>query len=150
MGRYAISGRSTATAATANHAGAAVWNASAVRQIKVVEIWWFKRVATADNIALQRITVRGTPASTVTPDIDNDLEKVVAPVSGFVLDLGVYSAEPTFSTPPLAQTNLPASLGAGFIWVFSGIWIPAGTGLALYTPDAVVLQPGDVTFIVDD
>jgi len=149
--RYEVAGRSAATAGTINHAGAALWNPSTTKGIKIMEVWWFKRVATADNIALQRITTKGTPASDVTPDIDNDLDKAVAPPSGFVLSLGAYSAQPTLSTPPLRQLNLPATVASGFKWVWDkGLFIPQSTGVAFVSPDAVVLQPGDVTFIVDD
>lgn len=151
MPRYSVGGRSAATAATADHAAAALWNPSATKSIRVREIWCFKSVATVDHHQLLRITARGTPGTTVTPDADNDFDRELAPPSGAVLDLATYTAQPTVQTPPLARANLPAAIGAGFIWVFAEpILVKAGTGLAICTPQANVLQASDFTFVWDE
>lgn len=152
MPRYAVGGRTAATAATANHAAAALWNLSATKAISVREIWIFKSIATIDNHGLRRITARGTPGSTVTPDATTALNTPrITPQSGALLDLAVYTVQPTLAGVLLARANLPAAIGAGFIWVFAEpIIIPPGEGLALITPEAVILQPSDVTFVWDE
>jgi len=152
MPRYAVGGRSAATAATANHAAAALWNPSATKAIKVREIWVFKTVATADNHALQRITARGTAGSTVTPDSSTCMDYPrIAPQSGALLDLAAYTTQPTLTGVILARANLPAAIGSGFIWVFAEpIVVPPGEGLAIITPVAVILQPSDFTFVWDE
>lgn len=152
MERYGVGGRSVATAATLNHAGAALWNPSTNIQLSVYEIHWFKTVATADSLGLGRITTRGTPGSTVTPDADNNFGRSKnTPGSGALLDLAAYTLQPTLATPPILRSNLPAAIGAGLIWVFNQPWIiPPGEGLCIFTPLAVILQPGDVNFIWDE
>lgn len=150
--RYSVGGRSANTAATADHIAAALWNASSTKPILVREIWCFKTVATADNHALSRITARGTPGSTVTPDADNcwDHNKT-APQSGALLDLAAYSAQPTLAAPYLCRGNLPAAIGSGFIWVFNEpLVVIAGNGIAIGTPPATILQASDFTFVWDE
>ena len=62
-----------------------------------------------------------------------------------------FATEPVIAGPYMARTNLPAAIGAGFIWVFAEpIEVPAGTGLAVVTPVAVILQPADYTYIWDE
>jgi hypothetical protein len=115
--------------------------------LTVDEVHFFQTTATVSNPGLVRTTTRGTQTTTVTPDIDNHDERLLAPITGAVLDLD-YSADPTIAGPYLHRLNLAAVIGVGFIWVFNrGIRVPAGTGLALATPVAVLLQPGDVTFV---
>jgi hypothetical protein len=149
MNSYSVGGRSAATAATANHAGATLWNASAVRGIFVTQIAWSKTVATVDNLGLVRVSARGTAGSTVTPAIQNDYDSDAAPASGALLDLAAYTVQPTLvsATAYMFRWNLPATIGSGFILPLPDVLrIPAGQGLCLVTPPAVILQPGDVTF----
>jgi len=152
MPRYAVGGRSAATAATIGHAAAALWNPSTTKKIKIREIWAFKTVATVDYHALRRISARGTPGSTVTPGQGNCFEQPrIAPQSGALLDLAAYTVQPTLVGENLARANLPAAIGAGFIWVFAEpIEIPPGEGLAIITPVATILQPSDFTFVWDE
>ena len=150
MQRYSVGGRTAATVATADNFGAALWNPSTSKVVYVVEVWWFKVTATADNIEISRITARGTATSTATPDIDNDWERLVAPPSGALLDV-TYSAQPTLQTPPLMRTNLPAAIGAGFIYVFARpIKLVGSEGLGIATPVATALQAADVTFVWEE
>lgn len=149
---YQTGGRSAATAATADNFGAALWNPHASKPIRVREIWWFKTVATADSYQVARITARGTSTLTVTPDIDNDRDRLLAPGSGALLDL-TYSGQPTLQAPPLHRGNLPAVIGAGFIKVFDPpIRIAAGEGIGIAVPTglSVVLQPADITFVWEE
>jgi hypothetical protein len=115
--------------------------------LTVDEVHFFTTAATVSNPGLIRTTTRGTQTLTVTPDIDNHDERLLAPITGAVLDLD-FSAEPTAAGPYLHRLNLPAAVGAGFMWVFPrGIRVPAGTGLGVATPVAVALQISDVTYV---
>jgi len=153
MSRYAVAGRSAATAATADQSGAVLWNPHSTKIIEVTEIWWFKTVATADNPAVIRTSTRGTtPGSTVTPDADNAFDRSATPQSGALLDLAAWATYPTVQGPYMHRENLPAAIGSGIVWAFPDdpIEIPPGTGLAVATPVATILQPGDVTFVWDE
>lgn len=152
MPRYAVGGRSLATAATADHVAALLWNPSATKSIQVREIWVFKTVATLDNHQLRRASSAGaTPTTTVTPTIVNDFQRELAPPSGALLYLGTFGTQPTLEAVALARANLPAAIGAGFIWVFAeAITVKPGAGLAISTPTAVILQPSDFTFVWDE
>lgn len=150
MRYFAVAGRGLATAATANHVLAQLWNPDATRSLWVVEIHIQKTAATVDNHSIQRSTGRGaTPTSTVTPDLDNDFEREITPDTGAVLELATFGTQPTLATPPAYQGNLPAAIGAATQYVFAGqgLKVPFGTGLCIATPVAVVAQVADVTFV---
>ena len=149
--RYSVGGRCVATAATADNVGAELWNPHGSKAIFVRTVSWTKTVATIDNPALCRSSAKGTSTLTVTPDADNAMFRDAVPASGATLEL-TFSAQPTLAKPYLMQTNLPAAIGANFIWVFDppGLLVPFGTGLVVATPVAVVQQPADVTFEWDE
>lgn len=145
MSEYYVAGKTAATAATINNVGGALWNPGS-SPIDVFEIGWNKAVATADELAVVRITARGTATSTVTPTSVNDTENSRAPASGAVVDV-TYSAQPTVGAIYMYRWNLPASIGCGIILTFpTGIRVPGGAGLAIATPIATILQPADVMF----
>lgn len=150
--RYGCGGRSANTAATQDHVAASLWNPSSAVTLQVYEIWVFKTVGTADNHVLYRTTARGTPGSTVTPTINSDFDRGLAPPSGALIDLAAYSVQPTLAASlPIARANLPATVGSGFIWVFSTpIRIKPGEGLAVATPVATILQASDISFIWEE
>ncbi len=153
MATYSIGGRSAATAATANHAAAGIWNPHATDRIRIKEIWISVPTAAAAVIGLLRNTTRGTAGSTVTPAIQNADGRDVAPVSGFLLDLATYSAQPTLDSATAYQWrwNLPATAGAGIIAVFNDpIIVPPGAGIVVVTPTATVFPACDFTFIIED
>lgn len=153
MRSYMAGNRTTATAATANVAGAALWNPSTVKSLFVTAISWSKLAAVVDNLGLVRISARGTPALTVTAVAQNDVDADATPPSGALLDAGAYSVQPTLvsATAYMFRWNLPATIGAGFMLPFPRcIRIPAGQGLCLVTPPAVILQPADVSFFWDE
>ena len=141
-----------ATTAATDDVAAHLWNASTTKTIYVREIWYAKTAATVDGIKLVRTTTIGTtPGATITPDIDNDTQRAVAPVSAAVLYTANFATEPTVQGPALAQTNLPAAIGAGFIWVFNTpIAVPQTTGLGLASPTAVIIQIADITYVWDE
>jgi hypothetical protein len=147
MGLNSVAGRSAATAATADNFACALWNPASTKDLWVIEVALAKTVATADNHGIVRITARGTQTSTVTPDTDNAWNRDGTPPTGAVLDV-TYSAQPTIASPYLKRWNLPAAIGAGFVFTFPnpGIRVPAGTGLGIATPVAVILQASDVTY----
>jgi hypothetical protein len=149
--RYAVGGRSAATAATIDQ-GSHLWNPHGTKSIYVVEVWVFKTVATTDNHGLIRTTTIGTtPGTTVTPDADNAFDRRAAPASGCVLYLATFATYPVTAGPYLARANLPAAIGAGFIWTFpEPIEVPAGTGLGVVTPLAAAMIASDLTYIWDE
>jgi hypothetical protein len=148
MGLHSAGGRTVATGATANISACALWNPHASSRVWVTEISWAKTVATVDNPMLIRTTTRGTQVVTVTPDIDNSYERDIATPTGVLIDVD-YSAEPTQAGPHLKVWNCPAAIGSGYIWRFDppGICVPFGTGLAVGTIQAVIVQPADVTYV---
>jgi hypothetical protein len=155
MSRYMVSGRSIATAATANHCAAQLWNPSGTKSIYVNAISWFHTVGTVDNSMLSISTARGaTPNNTATPDADNDLSQEVTPDTAFVLEMGTFGTQPTLATPALCRIPFGAAIGAGVILPFGegrdGLRVKPGNGLCIATPVAVILQPLDVTVWVSD
>ncbi len=147
---YSARGRSGATAATADHALAALWNPHASIDIEVTEIWVCANAAPGAGAALlvKRISARGTAGSTVTPTIGNDHMRELAPPSGALLDLAVYSVQPTIADAiPLAGWTFSAAAAAGLIIPFPRkIHIPPGAGLALVNATAIIFPASDVTF----
>ena len=116
---FALGGRTVATAATANHVAAQLWNPHATIPIFVRQFWVCSTTATASNLAINRSNVRGaTPTSTVTPDIDSDMDAYVTPTTASVLELATFTTQPTLDAPAMYRWNLPGVIGAGFIFVF--------------------------------
>lgn len=153
MARFIVNGKNAATAATIDHAVAAVWNPSSTKRIKLLELHIFKQaVGAADEPVLRRITTRGTPGSTVTPTAVNEWEQIAAPPSGFLLDLATYTVQPTLAASPLHGCVIPAAIGAGIMWVFSGdgLEIPAGAGIAVTAGIALAFPASRITIVVED
>lgn len=150
MRHFAIAGRTLATAATADHVAAQLWNPDTVRSLWVVEIHIQKTVATADFHGVVRSSARGaTPTATQTPDLDNDFEREITPDTAAVLELATFGTQPTLATPYMYRGTLPAAVAGAAQYVFpgAGIRVPPGTGLCVATPVATVMQPIDATFI---
>jgi hypothetical protein len=148
--RHYVGGRSAATAATIGHAAANLWNPAAAARVHVSEVAVCITTAGATNIAIRRSTVRGTAGSTVTPDLDNAIERDVVNGAGVLLDLAAFTGQPTVDASDLYRWNLPAAAGAGVMIVFpEPIAVPPGTGLALVTPTAVAFPASDFTFVFE-
>lgn len=148
-----IAGRTAATAATANHAAAGIWNPHATDRIQLVGIDVVLTTAGLANLGVLRNTARGTAGSTVTPAIQSDFERGIAPPSGYLLDLATYTVQPTLdsATAYIWRWNLPAAIGAGIAYRFPrSIRIPPGAGIVLVTPVAVIFPASDVTFWIED
>lgn len=152
--RWSIAGRGLATAATANHVLAQMWNPSSTRTIWITAIGYSKTAATADIVALKRSSSRGaTPTSTVTPNISSDWEREISPPSGAVLELATFGTQPTLdaSSVPFLQYGLAAAIGTGFIIPFEskdlqGLKVLPTSGLCLYAPTSAIVQVADIFF----
>ena len=125
--------------AGADECFSALWNPSSTRRIKMLSCTLYMRDfdIAGNTFYVTRITARGTPGSTVTPNADNSREGDSAPPSGALLDLAEYSAQPTRASPELKSPfAFPAGAsgaeGSGFLFEAPrGIWIPPGTGVAI-------------------
>lgn len=158
--RYSVGGRSANTAATQDHVGASLWNPHATLSIYVKQIAIYQIAATLSNHILYQTSTRGTPGSTVTPGAHCSWGDKKAPVSGALLDLAAFTVQPTLVTSPVGilRAQLPATAGATLIWTFGdlgeyqkeGYLIPPGTGIAVATPVATILQASDFVFIFDE
>ncbi len=152
--RWSIGARSLATAATANHVGAQFWNPSTTKTVWVTAISIAQTGAVVSNPAIKRSTVKGaTPTATTTPTIANDWDRMLIPPSVSILETATFGTQPTLEGVPLLAWNNPAAIGSGFIMPFEtkdlhGIELLPVSGLCIYTPVAVILQPMDVTFFV--
>jgi hypothetical protein len=153
---YRVSGRSAATAATLNHVAGQLWNPSTTVPIWVRELHVVVTTAAAANIGLQRSTARGaTPGSTVTPDIDSDIENALSPPSASVLELATFGTQPTLATPAFENWYLPAVAGGGVMFVFGergrgAVKVKPGNGLCVYTTQAAIFPASDVTFVWEE
>lgn len=151
---YAVRGRTAATAATAGHVIAQLWNVSASHRIVVTEIGLFKTAAGAagDAIQIQRSTARGaTPGSTATPGAANAYENDAAPPSGFVLELAAFTAQPTLATPGLKGWVAAAVAASGIVFPFPReLNVPPGTGICIVQVAATAWPVSEVWFEVGD
>ena len=150
--RYAGTGKTTTLTATIDHCVAEVWNASAVKRIRVVQLWVVATAATAGELGVKRTSAKGTPASTITPNQESEYERGAAPPSTFTLELGAFSAQPTLKTMPYMHGwETAAAIGSGVMFVFDEqIEIPAGEGLAICCPVAVAYPASRITAVVED
>lgn len=134
-------GRATnaATAATAGHAVAQLWNPHATLDLYVSQIGLSVTAATACIPALRRSSARGTAGASTTSARENDHAYGAAPASGAIVDVAAFSVQPTLiGSNEAHQAQVAAAIGSG--WVFSigrPIVVPAGTGLVIVTSTAV-------------
>jgi hypothetical protein len=151
---YRTKGTTVATAATADHAIAAIWNPHSTKRIKLVEFSIFAITAPAASAGFyfRRITARGTPGSTVTPGLEGSDQRDLIPPSGWLLDLAAYSAQPTLATAPgIGPSFVFAAVAAsGIVLPMRSIEIPPGTGLAAVNRAAIAVVACDVGIIVED
>ena len=150
---YSVRGRTVATAATADHAIASLWNPHASQRIKIVSFALFKNggAGTAgDSFRLRRITARGTAGSTQTPNISNHSTRGVGPVSGALLDLAAFSVQPTLEASSVDMGigyTPPALQGAGIVLpIPGGIELGPGAGVAIIQVAATIWPTSDITF----
>ena len=147
MGEFLVRGLAGSTSDFGGvQAFASLWNPHSTRAILVLEVTGMmdESGGTGLNWLLRRITARGTPGSTITPDADNDRSMASAPPSGALLDLANYGAnQPTFSSPDLkGLAPMSNNIGGGFLWPFpEGIELPALTGLCICSDDFYTSPP---------
>jgi hypothetical protein len=132
-GFYLVGNR--VTAATVVEPLACLWNPSSTLELRVLFLSLIGVGGTpGQEPLLRRSTTRGTPGSTITPDIDNHSIHELAPPSGALLDLADYSVVPTVDASTLMKFLTPQSSiaqGPGKTTWFRepGITIPPSTGL---------------------
>jgi hypothetical protein len=132
MARYSIAGRST-IAGTNVLPQFSLW-ATATINFRIREIGVFNTTVTAVNIALSRLTARGTVGSAITVN-QMDSSSVAASCTPF----NGNTVAATVGTT-IVQTTLGAAAGAGMIWTFAndtGINTNAGTtnGVGIIVPN---------------
>jgi len=150
---FSVRGFTAATAATADHAIAQLWNPDTLKRIKMLELGLFKAGAgTAnDSVYLVRTTAEGTVGSTVTPDADNSWDGDDTTASAARLGLAAFSVQPTKATPNLWGWVASVVAGSGVIWPTPrGIWIPPGTGLAIAQRAATIWPISEVYFVFEE
>jgi hypothetical protein len=152
-GRYGVGGRNNATAATINHCIGALFNPHGTKSIYVILFTWASISGAASTTRyVQRITARGTPGVTVTPDIDNDYDALLAPISGAVLDLAAYSVQPTLAPPDFFRPKMTIDTPGNIEELYfgeQGLLLPAGTGIGLFQGAGTAVV-GDLSFVWDE
>jgi hypothetical protein len=147
---YHVRGRTAATAATADHAICNFWNPHSTQRIKVLSFLVFKTAAgiAGDSFRLRRSTTRGTPGSTVTPDIDHHSERAIAPPSGVLLDLAAFTGQPTFDASDIPPGwTAAAQAASGLVYpIPGGIILPPGTGIGLVQVAATAWPISEIGF----
>lgn len=129
--RYSVGGRGAVPGAN-GEPHAVLWNASTTKTIYLIEfVAAHYGATTATRPALVRCSTRGTPGSTVTPDIDNDRDGSVTPASAVVLDLAVYTVNPTYEPPRLMTWTITSDGGEIALVFRTPIAIPQSTGIAV-------------------
>lgn len=138
---HAVTGRNAASSSIINHAAFGLWNPHSSLLIKVLEI-----ILTTNDFggskwsgAFRRTTERGTPGSTVTPDISNSSRRGAAPASGLLLDLAAYSVQPTLESDDWGSVIIASGSNRGGVHRFrfgTGLYIPPGAGMALISVEA--------------
>jgi hypothetical protein len=142
---YRMAGRCAATTATTGNALFGLWNPHGTLRARTAEIGICCNGAPAAGASLfvSRVTARGTSTSTVTPDIDNDIQRTQTPTSGLLLDL-TYSVQPTFDASALWQWTFAAVSASGII-VPLEIAIPPGAGIAFRNVGAIIFPISDIS-----
>ena len=136
-GVYSVRGFSAASASGAGEPIAAVWNPDSTNRIKLVEFGFYKTGQTFTRYRLARITTRGTPGVTATPDGNNAwANDGEIPPSGTVLDMALYTVNPTVGSSLWsdAHTGGSGGGGTGYVWTFDaggGLTINPGTGVCM-------------------
>jgi methylmalonyl-CoA mutase N-terminal domain/subunit len=145
---YRVAGRSAATTAVANRALAGFWNPHTTIRCRTAEIHICTNGAPAAgaSLLLKRTSARGTSTSTVTPTIENDIQRAQAPTSGAVLDL-TFSAEPTIVTMPAIWQWTFAAVAASAVILPIEETIPPGTGLVLANVGGIIFPISDITVV---
>lgn len=144
-----------ANTGTAEHVIIQIWNPHATQWCRLIEYGVCFRAGAPTASAgfhFRRSTARGTAGSTVTPTIENDIRRQTAPVSGFLIDLALFSAQPTLATGNLGPSwGFPAVIASGVMMpVPYGLWVPPGTGLCFANIAAIITGTADWSLLVEE
>jgi hypothetical protein len=146
-----------ATAATIDHAIVGLWNPSTTRTALLKDlscVFQAAAPAAGAGFVTRRCTARGTPASTITPTAEHHHRREAAPDSGFLVDLGAYSVQPTLAAgeldPQWAFSAVQASGLMRLVAAGVGLEIPPGTGLVFVNMAAVIFAASQWGFSVDE
>ena len=154
MSIYHVSFATVATAATDAHCIFEIWNPHATKRIKLLEIGVvaFAAPGAGAGFVIRRSTARGTAGSTVTPTIEHDTERGVAPPSGFLVDISAFSAQPTLAAGELGPGwVLPAVTASGIIIpIPRGITVIPGQGLCIVNRAAIAFPTCEAYVVVED
>lgn len=154
MSLHRISGTTAATAATDQHAIAAMWNPSSTIPIKIREISVvsFAAPGAGAGFIVRRITARGTAGSSVTAAAVNNLDRATAAApSGAILDLAAYSGQPTITSGDLDAWVFAAVAASGIIKPYpEGIIVAPGAGLVLVNRAAIAFPTSEVSFLWEE
>lgn len=142
------------TGATDQHAIVQIWNPSTTRPISLLEVSYFAVGTPGAGMGFitRRSSARGTAGSTVTPGVPNHSRNLAAPDSAFLIDLAVFTVQPTLVSGDLSpQWCAPAIAACGVILpIPRGIEIPPATGLVFVNRAAVIFQDGEWGFVVEE
>jgi hypothetical protein len=125
--------RATVTTTAIGTVIAQLWNPHATARITVVEFFiLFNATPAADGaVTFIATSTRGTPGSTVTPDIINHSQRAIAPPSGVVLDRAPFSVQPTWDADLDTGWYLRVRAGSGILRRINHLIVP-GHGLGLW------------------
>lgn len=150
MARWRIEGTTAATAATDQHAIAAMWNPSGTKAIRVYEIGLvaFAAPGAGAGFLVRRSTAQGTPGTSVTLAAVHDLARgATAPQSGAILGLAAYTVQPTLTASELFGWVFAAVTASGIILpIPEGIEVGPGAGLVLVNRAAIAFPTSEVSF----
>lgn len=146
MARYTLGARTPAPAANAAYADV---RAGASRRVNVLEVGVFNTAATASSIGLVRPAGLGTASTTQAPQASNPAD----PASGVLVGTA-WTTAPTLATTPvyLRRAQLPAAVGAGFVWPFAPgeLWVASASSLLLWNFATVAGAALDVYLTVEE
>src|SRR5687768_8031486 len=104
---YNVNVNPGATLVTIDHCIVEIWNPHASRWLRLLELHvHFQAAAPAADAGFvtRRSTAKGTPASTITPGAVHHIRGTTAPDTGFTIELGAFSAQPTLTAGELAPS----------------------------------------------
>jgi hypothetical protein len=152
---YRVNFLSVATGATIDHGIVQIWNPSTVRRIALVQFGFLATTApvAGSGFVFRRSTARGTPGSTITPAAAHETEGGAAvPDSGFLIDLAVFSVQPTLAAGEMDPFWLPPATIAsgGILPVVPRIVIPPGQGLVAVNRAAFIFPVSEFGLVIEE
>lgn len=153
MLEYRVAGVTAASDANDNDAVAVLWNPHTTKPLWVAQFKFFADTGANGKVTVTRTSTRGTAGSTVTPDIDNHTDHLLAPPTGALLDLANFTVEPTKLAPDMDSYQTAATIGAGQIFDFRtalnplGIRVLPGAGLGIINGAAALVAASHVAVL---